>query len=91
MYNAAVEDNIEECGLWSASSTDPGSNVFSDTDLLCDLEQVYQSKLWLLHHYNRSNVHEIMVELKLLYERQQTAAASIIIQGYYGMDVRVGQ
>ena len=45
MYNAAVEDNIEEYGLWSVSSTDLGSNVTSDIDLLYDLEQVYQSKL----------------------------------------------
>lgn len=45
MYDAAVEDNIEERGLWGASSTDLGSNVTSDIDLLDDLEQVYQSKL----------------------------------------------
>ena len=45
MYNAAVEDDNGECGLWSASSTDLGSNVTSDIDLLYDLEQVYQSKL----------------------------------------------
>lgn len=42
----AVEDNIEEnVGTGSASSTDLGSNVTSDIDLLDDLEQVYQSKL----------------------------------------------